>query len=78
MRLINTNTLQLTGRYVGDDMPPYAILSHTWGLSIDINQGFGKSNPFAHVLERTVTAMAGWTRSASRNVTSTEYTVCES
>jgi hypothetical protein len=31
MRLINTNTLQLTGRYVGDDMPPYAILSHTWG-----------------------------------------------
>ena len=31
MRLINTYTLQLTGPYVGDDKPPYAILSHTWG-----------------------------------------------
>ncbi|KAK0385736.1 hypothetical protein NLU13_6913 [Sarocladium strictum] len=30
MRLINTQTLKLSEFY-GDDVPPYAILSHTWG-----------------------------------------------
>ncbi|KAI9162976.1 HET-domain-containing protein [Paramyrothecium foliicola] len=30
MRLINTITFQLTGPFIGGDVPPYAILSHTW------------------------------------------------
>ncbi|TRX89915.1 hypothetical protein FHL15_009187 [Xylaria flabelliformis] len=30
MRLINTHTLSLV-ELVGDDIPPYAVLSHTWG-----------------------------------------------
>ncbi|WYZ36958.1 hypothetical protein EsH8_II_000464 [Colletotrichum jinshuiense] len=30
MRLINTNTLAL-GEFFGDDIPRYAIVSHTWG-----------------------------------------------
>jgi hypothetical protein len=30
MRLINVDTLQLE-EFFGDDIPPYAILSHTWG-----------------------------------------------
>lgn len=30
MRLINTKTLKL-GEFSGKDVPPYAILSHTWG-----------------------------------------------
>lgn len=29
MRLINTNTLALE-EFIGNDIPPYAILSHTW------------------------------------------------
>ncbi|KAI1638442.1 heterokaryon incompatibility protein-domain-containing protein [Biscogniauxia mediterranea] len=31
MRLINTHTLEIE-EYFGDQIPPYAILSHTWGL----------------------------------------------
>jgi len=30
MRLINVETLKLE-EYFGDAIPPYAILSHTWG-----------------------------------------------
>ncbi|KAK1833626.1 heterokaryon incompatibility protein-domain-containing protein [Podospora conica] len=30
MRLLNTSTLELD-EFVGNDIPPYAILSHTWG-----------------------------------------------
>ena len=30
MRLINTVTLELE-EYIGKNIPPYAILSHTWG-----------------------------------------------
>lgn len=30
MRLINTKSLKLE-EYFGDDIPRYAILSHTWG-----------------------------------------------
>ncbi|KAI0865905.1 hypothetical protein F4860DRAFT_460710 [Xylaria cubensis] len=30
MRLIDTHTLSLV-EFVGDDIPPYAVLSHTWG-----------------------------------------------
>lgn len=29
MRLINTETLRLEG-FIGEEIPPYAILSHTW------------------------------------------------
>lgn len=31
MRLINVDTLQLE-EFIGDKIPPYAILSHTWGV----------------------------------------------
>jgi len=31
MRLINTTTLQLAGPFLTAELPPYAILSHTWG-----------------------------------------------
>jgi Heterokaryon incompatibility protein (HET) len=30
MRLVNTETLKLQ-EFVGNEIPPYAILSHTWG-----------------------------------------------
>ncbi|KAK0738697.1 hypothetical protein B0T18DRAFT_422611 [Schizothecium vesticola] len=30
MRLFNTSTLELH-EFIGNDTPPYAILSHTWG-----------------------------------------------
>lgn len=30
MRLLNSTTLELA-EFMGDDVPPYAILSHTWG-----------------------------------------------
>ena len=30
MRLLNTNTIELL-QFSGDEVPPYAILSHTWG-----------------------------------------------
>jgi hypothetical protein len=29
MRLLNTSTMELA-EFLGDDIPPYAILSHTW------------------------------------------------
>jgi hypothetical protein len=31
MRLINTETLELEEFYAEDSIPPYAVLSHTWG-----------------------------------------------
>lgn len=31
MRLINVNTKEIEEFLEGDDLPPYAILSHTWG-----------------------------------------------
>ncbi|KAF5343253.1 hypothetical protein D9758_013436 [Tetrapyrgos nigripes] len=34
MRLLNTDTLQLKS-FFGGDIPPYAILSHTWGKTED-------------------------------------------
>ncbi|KAH6974273.1 hypothetical protein BKA56DRAFT_634228 [Ilyonectria sp. MPI-CAGE-AT-0026] len=34
MRLINVETLRLES-FVGDKIPPYAILSHTWGADVD-------------------------------------------
>ncbi|KFY22069.1 hypothetical protein V493_06875 [Pseudogymnoascus sp. VKM F-4281 (FW-2241)] len=40
MRLINTTTLQLS-EFMGDETPPYAILSHTWGEGEVTLQKFG-------------------------------------
>jgi hypothetical protein len=34
MRLINTDTLELKD-FLVEEIPPYAILSHTWGASED-------------------------------------------
>lgn len=52
MRLINTTTYEIQGFY-GDDIPNYAILSHTWDKveltyqdlqhsGYDVHQGFDK------------------------------------
>jgi len=55
MHLLNAKTYQLE-EYVGDDIPPYAILSHTWGPEEVFlptrkiphrprrNEGFGRFN----------------------------------
>ncbi|KAF2464681.1 uncharacterized protein BDR25DRAFT_307031 [Lindgomyces ingoldianus] len=52
LQLSNTGDLSLTKDLVGNDtIPPYAILSHTWGAEADevtfedITQGTGKNKP---------------------------------
>lgn len=43
MRLLNTSTLKLE-EFIGSNIPPYAILSHTWGneeVSFQDMQGSG-------------------------------------
>jgi hypothetical protein len=55
MRLLllsDTGDLSITREYVGDDTaPPYAILSHTWGVDVeefsfaDLTNGTGKNKP---------------------------------
>jgi len=35
MRLINTRTLELVEFFAEEEIPPYAILSHTWGSTKD-------------------------------------------
>ncbi|KAK3328173.1 heterokaryon incompatibility protein-domain-containing protein [Cercophora scortea] len=49
MRLINTSTL-LPEEFFGQSPPPYAILSHTWGLEEvsyhDLREGFAKLQQF--------------------------------
>lgn len=50
MRLIQCSDLSLT-RFRGDAIPPYAILSHTWGADTeevnfdDLRSGAGKDKP---------------------------------
>ncbi|KFY10405.1 hypothetical protein V491_07660 [Pseudogymnoascus sp. VKM F-3775] len=63
MRLINTTTMKLE-EFMGDEMPPYAILSHTWGEgevtlqrfanleSAAQNKGFGKIKNSCHLAQR--------------------------
>ncbi len=46
MRLLHTTKLELV-EFVGEDIPPYAILSHTWAeeevLFQDVQQGVAQS-----------------------------------
>ncbi|KFY15483.1 hypothetical protein V492_01959 [Pseudogymnoascus sp. VKM F-4246] len=49
MRLINTTTMELE-EFLGDEMPSYAILSHTWGEGEVTLQGF--ANLEAAALEK--------------------------
>lgn len=55
MRLINVHTLQLE-EYFGNAIPPYAILSHTWGeeevLFSELNDGTGKSKKGYEKIQR--------------------------
>ncbi|KAK0745590.1 hypothetical protein B0T18DRAFT_367313 [Schizothecium vesticola] len=46
MRLINTATLKLEGPFMGP-LPPYAILSHTWGDEELSLQQYTASEPHA-------------------------------
>jgi hypothetical protein len=61
MRLINTATLKLEGPYMGS-LPPYAILSHTWGdeeLSLQqytASEPHAQSNGFQKILSASAQA----------------------
>jgi hypothetical protein len=81
MRLLERNIasqLSLTKIFVGDDIPKYAILSHTWGAGTeevpygDVIDGTGKSKPATtrsgSVRSRLLTMAcntSGWTPAVS-------------
>jgi hypothetical protein len=60
MRLLNTSTIQFE-EFPGDDLPHYAILSHTWGeeeVSFqDMQNGDGKDKA-GHAKIKTCCALA--------------------
>jgi len=77
MRLLNTTTLKL--EYFGDDPPPYAILSHRWGIEEVILQELENSSAVkkaGHVKVVKTCALAeshGLSRNTVRSTAAFQY-----
>ena len=69
MRLLNTKTLKLH-RFLGDEIPKYAILSHTWGKDEVLFQDMSK--PAEQLAELTGYAKL-WNCCAEANANKLEY-----
>ena len=79
MRLLNSTTLQLE-EFPENEIPKYAILSHTWGKDeisfqdMQTDSAYIKrrdmlrSGSQAHKRSKTVSVISGWIPAASNNV----------